>query len=137
MKEVMAVIRMNMINKTKKALALKEFNSLTCCKVHGRGRKKVNYELISRLIDDEEIQSELAVGDKIGSSEVVESLSEGHRLIPKRLLTIIVEDEAVEEVVKTIIDVNQTGNPGDGKIFVLPVSDAVRVRTGERAEEAI
>ncbi len=46
-------------------------------------------------------------------------------------------DRYAAAIVKTIIDVNQTGNPGDGKMFVLPVSEAMRIRTGERDEAAI
>ncbi|MGM0370046.1 MAG: P-II family nitrogen regulator [Bacillota bacterium] len=134
MKEVMSIIRMSMINKTKKALALKGFNSLTCRKVKGRGKKKVNYELIEQLLAGEE--EAVAIEGKI-DPEVVETVSEGHRLVPKRLITMIVDDEDVEEVVGTIIDVNQTGNPGDGKIFVRTIDSALRVRTGEQGEDAI
>ena len=53
------------------------------------------------------------------------------------MLTVVCRDDLVDDVVQTIIDVNQTGNPGDGKIFVLPVSDAVRVRTGETGDKSI
>jgi nitrogen regulatory protein PII 2 len=49
----------------------------------------------------------------------------------------IVDDEDVDEVVETIIDVNQTGNPGDGKIFVRAIDGALRVRTGEQGADAI
>ncbi|GAB6098739.1 P-II family nitrogen regulator [Halanaerocella petrolearia] len=136
MKEVMSIIRMNMINKTKKALALKGFNSLTCRKVKGRGKKKVNYELIDQLIQGEDMESEVATGDKL-DPKVAESVSEGHRLVPKRLITLIVDDEEVDTVVETIIDVNQTGNPGDGKIFVRSINNALRVRTGEQGKKAI
>jgi len=127
MKEVTAIIRMNMINKTKKALSLEGFDSITCRKVYGRGKKKVDYELISELL----------AGEDIKSPQVAESVSEGHRLISKRLITLIVNDDEVEKVVETIINVNRTDNPGDGKIFILPIEDAVRVRTGESGEEAI
>ena len=48
-----------------------------------------------------------------------------------------VPDEDVSEVVQAIIEANKTGKPGDGKIFVLPVGDSVRVRTGEKGEKAI
>jgi nitrogen regulatory protein PII 2 len=136
MKEVIAIIRMNMINKTRKALAVKGYNSLTCYKVKGRGKKKVNYELIDRLLEGEEIEEEVAAGDKI-EPEVAESVSEGHRLIPKRLILMVVEDDDVDTVVETIMDVNQTGNPGDGKIFVKEVDNALRVRTEEEGEAAI
>ena len=53
------------------------------------------------------------------------------------MLTIVIKDEMVDDVVQTIIETNQTGKPGDGKIFVLPVGDSVRVRTGEKGEKSI
>ncbi|MCL4476170.1 MAG: P-II family nitrogen regulator, partial [Nitrospirae bacterium] len=56
---------------------------------------------------------------------------------PKRLLTIVVPDDVVTKVVKSIIRVNQTGKAGDGKIFVSPIEGATRVRTGEVDGEAI
>lgn len=127
MKEVMAVIRMNKVNQTKEALALEGFSSLNCRKVLGRGKKKVSYELIEDILS----------GAEMTSPSVAESLSEGHRLIPKRLLSLVVKDGDVKKVVDTIIGANKTGSPGDGKIFVMPVSDAIRVRTGETGEEAI
>ncbi len=126
MKEVMAVIRMNKMNQTKEALAVAGFSSLNVRKVLGKGKKKVNYELIDVVMNSQEF-----------SSPVAESLSEGHRLIPKRLLSMIVKDDEVKKVVDILIEVNQTGNAGDGKIFVLPVSDAIRVRTSESGEDAI
>ncbi|MFW6022233.1 MAG: P-II family nitrogen regulator [Halanaerobiaceae bacterium] len=127
MKEVLAIIRMDMINKTKKALSLEGVDSMNCRKVYGRGRKKVDYELVNQLL----------AGHEIKSPELATSISEGHRLVPKRLLSIIVDNDDVEKVVKTIINVNQTGNPGDGKIFISPINTALRIRTSERGEEAI
>mgnify|MGYP000070743027 CR=1 FL=1 len=127
MKEVMAVIRINMINKTKEALLQAGFSSVTCRKVLGRGKKKIDFSLIKDFISPSEIDS----------PQIAEQISEGHRLVPKRMLTMVIEEEQVEKAVQTIIDINSTGNPGDGKIFVLPVMDAIRVRTGETGEEAI
>ena len=57
--------------------------------------------------------------------------------VPKRQLTIIVPDDVVMTIVKSLIKVNQTGRAGDGKIFVSPIDNAVRVRTGEKNGEAI
>jgi nitrogen regulatory protein PII 2 len=57
--------------------------------------------------------------------------------VPKRMLTIVVPDDVVTKVVQAILKVNQTGKHGDGKIFVSPIEAAVRVRTGEKDEEAI
>lgn len=53
------------------------------------------------------------------------------------MLNIVVTDDLVEKVVKTIIKVNQTGSPGDGKIFIEKLVDAIRVRTGETGDAAI
>jgi nitrogen regulatory protein PII 2 len=50
---------------------------------------------------------------------------------------VVVKDELVSDVVEALIKTNQTGKPGDGKIFVLPVADAVRVRTGETGLKSI
>ncbi len=127
MKEIMAIIRMNMINKTKEALLEAGFSSITCRKVFGRGKKKVDYELIQGLLQGGEIESPI----------VAESVSEGHRLVPKRMLTIVVNDDEAGKAVEIIISTNQTGNPGDGKIFILPVLDAVRVRTAETGLVAV
>ena len=127
MKEIMAFIRMNKIGETKAALGEAGFPSITCRKVYGRGKSKVNFALISDLIDDE----------PIAEPEVLESISETHRLIAKRFLTMIVDDADVKKVVDTIIKVNQTGNMGDGRIFVSPINEVVRVRTDETGVAAI
>ena len=60
-----------------------------------------------------------------------------HRLVAKRMIDMYVRDENVQYLIDTIVEVNKTNSAGDGKIFVLPVSEAVRVRTGERGIEAI
>jgi nitrogen regulatory protein P-II 1 len=49
----------------------------------------------------------------------------------------VVKDEDVEKVIETIVKTAQTGRVGDGKIFVTPVEEVVRIRTGERGEQAI
>ena len=55
----------------------------------------------------------------------------------ERMINMVVPDNKVDLVVKTIIKVNKTGSPGDGKIFVESILDAVRVRTGEAGDDAI
>lgn len=126
MKEVMAVIRMNKVNLTKKALEEIGISSLTACKVLGRGKMTNVLSLIEDLGQQEEIAARIADG-----------LSQGSRLIPRRLLTIVVQDQDVHNVVNALIKVNREGHSGDGKIFVLPIADAIRVRTNERGENAI
>ena len=126
MKEVMAIIRRNMINQTKNALMLAGIDSITARKVQGRGKQKVGFEYIKNALDGAEL-----------SPEMVEAVSEPHKLISKRLLTVIVPEDKVKTVVDTIINVNKTGNPGDGKIFVLPIEESIRIRTGETGETTI
>ena len=121
MKEVMAVIRMGMINQTKEALLQKGFAALNCRKVLGRGKKKVNFTVVDETV----------------SPKVQETLTEEHRLIPKRLLSIVINDSDVKTVVDTIISVNSKGKPGDGKIFVMPITDVVRVSNGETGGAAV
>ncbi len=126
MKEIIAVVRMNKVNETKKALADIGICGLHAIKVTGRGKMQVDFSVLDSLGVHEEIGGIIADG-----------LSKGSRLIPKRLLTILVQDGEVKKVVDTIIRVNKGGNKGDGKIFVAPLTDAARVRTGERGEVAI
>jgi len=57
--------------------------------------------------------------------------------IPKRLLSIIVRNEDVDTIVETIIKVNQTGEIGDGRIFICPIDNAIRVRTDEQGDSAV
>lgn len=127
MKEIIAIIRMNMVNQTKNALASEGFPAFNCTKAYGRGKKAVDYQLTEEIF--------LFASDI--PTEVVESVSEKHRLLPKRMVSITVPDEEAERIVKIIIEANQTGNPGDGKIFVIPIEGAIRVRTGETGEAAI
>jgi len=123
MKEVMAIIRMNKMNQMKRALADAGVASFTARRVVGRGKGKVDYLLMK--------------GAEAGCEEAIVQLGPGPKLIPKRLLDVVVTDDLVPSIVRTMIDVNQTGHPGDGKIFVMPVLDAFRVRTGESGEAAL
>lgn len=127
MKEVMAFIRINKINKTKNALLAAGFPSITSERVLGRGKKKIDFMLTE--VSREQLVKEAPV--------LAESMSEEHRLIPKIFLTLIVKDDEVNKVIDAIISVNSTGNPGDGKIFILPIAEAYRVRTGETGEAAL
>ncbi|AOT71382.1 P-II family nitrogen regulator [Geosporobacter ferrireducens] len=127
MKEIIAVIRMNKVNQTKDALAEEGFPAFTCLKVSGRGKKKVDYQEIAEdLLKQKDIPNAVA-----------EAVSEERRLLAKRLISLTVADQDAPKVIHTIININQTGNPGDGKIFVMSIGEAIRVRTGETGEQAI
>ena len=123
MKEVLAVIRMNKMNETKQALADVGVASFTARKVMGRGRGKVDYRLLK--------------GAEEGHEEAISQLAAGPKMIPKRMIFVVVPDERVSLVVKTLIQVNRTDHPGDGKVFVMPVKEAIRVRTDERDKIAL
>ncbi len=123
MKEVIAVIRMNTMNKTKKALQDAGVVAFFAHEAFGRGKGLVGSKPLE--------------GAQQGIEEAVAVLGEKGKLYPKRMLTVVVTDDLVSEVVKVITDVNRTGQPGDGKIFVLPMTDAVRVRTGEKGTKSI
>ena len=123
MKEVMAIVRMNKMNETKKALAEAGISSITARDVLGRGKGLVDLQLLK--------------GAEKGYEEAISQLGQSDRLIPKRILLMVVQDKVVDKTVQTIIKVNQTGHSGDGRIFVLPCIDAVRVRTGEIGDAAL
>lgn len=131
MKEITAIIRMDMVSKTKDAILKLGFPSVTCKKVMGRGKKRVAYELFQSAITGNQGLSAV-MAEQLG-----EQLSEEHRLLPKRLLLLVVEDADVSSIVDAIIKVNQNGNAGNGKIFIANVDDAIRVRTGETGTKAI
>lgn len=122
MKEIIAIIRMNKIQRTKDALLEAGYPAFNVVKVFGRGKQKgLCYEFDPPL----------------PKSEQVYDPDTCIRFIPKRMITLIVNDESVKQVVDAIIKANQTGHAGDGKIFVSPVDMAVRVRTGETRTIAI
>lgn len=123
MKEVIAVVRMDMMNKTKSALTAAGVDAFFAHEAQGRGLGFVNKHLIE--------------GAEEGYEEAAALLGEKGKLYPKRMITIVVEDDAVDDIVDTLITTNQSGKPGDGKIFVLPVGDGVRIRTGETGEKSI
>ncbi len=129
MKEIMAIIRINKINKTRDALASEGFPAFTCVKILGRGKGKLKNKV--------ELSNVVSIEEQDIPKEIAEAMSEEDRLLAKRLITLIVPDEEAPKVIDTIINVNKTGHPGDGKIFVLPINDAIRVRTAEKGNNAI
>ena len=123
MKEVMAIIRINMINKTKRALSEAGISSFTAKDALGRGKGLVDFSVLK--------------GAELGYEEAISQLGQNQRLVPKRILILALPDKLVKKAVNVIIKINQTGKSGDGKIFVMPMLDAVRVRTGESGDTAL
>ncbi|MFZ2455843.1 MAG: P-II family nitrogen regulator [Candidatus Altiarchaeia archaeon] len=120
MKEVIAIIRPNKISHTKEVLESVGFPSMTAESVLGRGKQKGLGKEVSFALSPE---MENVVGDM--------------SYIPKRMITLVVEDKDALLVAGIIMKTNHTGAIGDGRIFVCPVEDCVRVRTGERGVDAI
>jgi nitrogen regulatory protein PII 2 len=117
MKEVLAIIQMNKMEATKNALDVIGIPSITVYKASGRGKQR---------------------GLQIPHpSQLEQSDQKSMKYIPKRMISVMVEDEFVPAVVAVITRINRTGNFGDGRIFVCPVEESVRIRTGERGSVAI
>jgi nitrogen regulatory protein PII 2 len=123
MKEILAIVRLNKMNQTKRALSEVGLTSITARDALGRGKGLVDVQLLE--------------GAEKGYEEAIAQLGQVHRMIPKRAILIVIPDELVDKTVQTLIHVNQTGKSGDGKIFVMPCSDAIRVRTGESGDAVL
>jgi nitrogen regulatory protein PII len=112
MKLIFSIIRPHRLNDVKDALSEIGVAGLTVVEVKGAGRQKGQVERYR------------------GSEYSVD-------LLAKCKLEVVVSDDQCEEVVQTIRKAAYTGEIGDGKIFILPLEDAMRIRTGERGEDAI
>jgi nitrogen regulatory protein PII 2 len=123
MKEIMAIVRMNKMNQTKRALSEAGITSITARDCLGRGKGLVDIQLLE--------------GAERGYEEAISQLGQTQRLVPKRAVLVVVPDELVEKTVSTIMAVNRTGKSGDGKIYVLPCDEAIRVRTGETGDSVL
>ena len=113
MKKIEAIIRPEKLNDVKEALDDIGFHGMNITQVTGRGA-----------------QRGIVHQGRGGETVTVD-------MLPKAKVEVVVPDQAVDRVIDAIIAVAKTGNIGDGKIFVIPVEEAVRVRTGERGDVAI
>jgi nitrogen regulatory protein PII 2 len=137
MKEMTVIIRRDKLPETKRALEELGYPSLTIQSVDGRGKQK------GSMCDyaDEEMPESFCPAVKLkptpSAYAMEHTLPKVALYVPKRMLTIVVPDDVVSKIAKSIIKVNQTGKRGDGKIFISPVEAALRIRTGEADGEAI
>ena len=112
MKKIEAIIRAEKLGDVKNALESRGFYGMTVTDVRGRGRQKgIQIQFKGRTMELD--------------------------LLPKVKIELVVKDEDVEEIVNVITSFARTGNVGDGKIFIIPVEDVIRIRTGERGDKAI
>ena len=112
MKKVEAIIRHFMLDDVKDALMQQGVHGMTVVEVHGFGRQKGHAEVYR------------------GSEYAVE-------FVPKVKIEVVVADADSSRVVEAISRVAKTGQVGDGKIFITPLENVVRIRTGEAGDEAI
>ena len=123
MKEVIAIIHLNKMEATTDALEVIGISSFTAYKASGRGKQKGLQIPHPTPLDERDERDERD--------------EKRMKYIPKRMISVMVEDEFVPAVVAVITKVNRTGNYGDGRIFVSPMEESVRIRTGERGSVAI
>lgn len=113
MKKIEAIIRPEKLNEVKDALEAAGFLGLSVVHVTGRG-----------------VQKGIVHGGRGGETYTVD-------MLPKLKIDVVVKDADMEQAIEVISNAARTGNIGDGKIFVIPVEDAIRLRTGERGEVAV
>ena len=112
MKKIEAIIREERLNAVKSALEEKRYFGMTVSEVSGRGKQK-----------------NIPLQWRVGEYRV--------DLLPKLKIELVVLDEDVDMAIEAIVRNARTGETGDGKIFIMPVESVVRVRTGDRDENAI
>ncbi|MHB8155872.1 MAG: P-II family nitrogen regulator [Desulfocucumaceae bacterium] len=112
MKKIEAIIRPNKLDEVKEALNGLGVHGMTVTQVFGCGKQR-------------------------GLTGVYRGQEYSINLLPKVKVEAVVKDQLVNEVIKVIVEVSRTGQIGDGKIFVSDISDAIRIRTDERGNEAL
>lgn len=112
MKVIVAIVKPFKLDDVKEALKAAGVQGLTLSEVQGFGRQG-------------------------GHTETYRGAEYTIDLVPKMRLEIVVEDDLVDDVVDTIVGTARTGKIGDGKVWVLPAEDVVRIRTGERGKDAL
>jgi nitrogen regulatory protein P-II 1 len=112
MKKIEAIIRPHTLDDIREALLEAGFHGMTTMEVKGVGRQK-------------------------GHTEVYRGAEYQVDFLPKIKLEIVVSDRRVEEAVSIIIKCARSGKVGDGKIFILPAEDAIRVRTEETGDDVL
>jgi nitrogen regulatory protein PII len=108
MKLIKAIVRPNKVDDVREALEKLNISGMTVTEVRGHGKQK-------------------------GHTAIYRGKEYNVSLLPKMEVEVVVDDGAVDDAVKAIIQAARTGEIGDGRVFVLPVERSVRIRTGEQA----
>lgn len=112
MKLIVAVLKPFKLDEVKEALKSLGIHGMTLTEAQGFGRQR-------------------------GHTEVYRGAEYEVEFVPKIRLEVVVDDAQVDEVANAIVDVAGTGKIGDGKVWILPVEEIIRVRTGERGSDAL
>ncbi len=112
MKLIVAVLKPFKLDEVKEALKALGVHGMTLTEAQGFGRQR-------------------------GHTEVYRGAEYEVEFVPKIRLEVVVDDAQVDEVANAIVDVAGTGKIGDGKVWILPVEEIIRVRTGERGSDAL
>jgi nitrogen regulatory protein P-II 1 len=112
MKKIEAIIQPFRLEPVKEALHAISVEGMTVCEVKGFGRQK-------------------------GIREVYRGMEYQVDFLPKVKIEIVASDDKVQLILDTIVEKARTGRIGDGKIFVYPVAEVIRIRTGEKGDEAV
>lgn len=142
MKLIIAVIRNERVEATKAALESIGIRGVTFLHVTGRGQQKgrvsarelgdcLNRSLRFGFTEKPRIDPESVTGEQV--SDRIYSLG----FLPKRMLAMITDNAEVNRVVQAIVSANQTGQHGDGRIFICPMVSAIRISTGEQGDRAL
>ena len=107
MKLIKSIIRPNKVDEVKDALTKLSISGMTVTEVRGHGRQK-------------------------GHTAIYRGKEYNVSLLPKMEVEVVVADDVVDEAIKAIIQAARTGEIGDGRVFVIPVSQCYRIRTGEQ-----
>jgi len=107
MKLIKSIVRPNKVDEVKEALAKLSISGMTVTEVRGHGKQK-------------------------GHTAIYRGKEYNVSLLPKMEIDVVVADDQAEDAIKAIIQAARTGEIGDGRVFVLPVEDSYRIRTGEK-----
>jgi nitrogen regulatory protein PII len=107
MKLIKAIVRPNKVDEVKEALSKLSISGMTVTEVRGHGKQK-------------------------GHTAVYRGKEYDVSLLPKMEIEVVVQDTSVDEVIGAIVEAARTGEIGDGRVFVIPIEQSYRIRTGER-----
>ena len=112
MKKIEIIIRPSVFDKVREALSSLGVNGMNYQEIKGFGRQH-------------------------GHVEVYRGTTINVDFLPKVRFEVVTKDDSVERIIQAVLDAARTGRVGDGKIFISDVQDAIRIRTGERGEDAV